>query len=49
MRWLKAGSLHLRLPYPTAAEVEAIDLALDSLTAREAWELEQIKNRKGTP
>jgi hypothetical protein len=45
MRWMRAGALALRCPHPTAAQVDAIDLAMDSLSAREAWELEQA--RKG--
>lgn len=45
LRWMKAGALSLRVSHPTPAQVEAIDLSMDSLAAREAWELAQA--RKG--
>mgnify|MGYP000517583554 CR=1 FL=1 len=45
LRWLRAGALHLRNPHPTMAEVEAIDLAQDSLAARERDELERARRK----
>lgn len=45
LRWMKAGALALRVSHPTPAQVEAIDTSLDSLSAREAWEMERA--RKG--
>jgi hypothetical protein len=46
-RWLKAGALHLRVPYPTGAMVDALDLFAESLAAREADELERMKRNTG--
>jgi hypothetical protein len=48
LRWLRAGALHLRCPHPTGAEVDALDLAQDSLAARERDELERAKRKDPT-
>lgn len=45
LRWLRAGALHLRNPHPTMAEVEALDLAQDSLAGRERDELERARRK----
>lgn len=46
-RWLKAGSLHLRVPYPSGATIDALDLFAESLSAREADEIERMKRKNG--
>lgn len=46
LRWMRAGALHLRLPHPTMAEVEALDLAQDSLAARERDELKRASQKQ---
>ena len=48
-RWLKAGSLHLRVPNPSAAQIDALDIFAESLSAREANELERMKRENGSP
>ena len=45
-RWWEQGQLAVRLPFPSAALVEAIDLVDLGLKAREAEELRRIKQRK---
>lgn len=50
LRWLRAGALHLRDPHPTAALVEALDIAQGSIADREHDELERARRAapKGT-
>lgn len=43
MRWQKSGQLQLRMPNPTGAVVDAIDVACSALAAREADEIERMK------
>lgn len=45
LRWLRAGALPLRDPHPSAALVEALDLAQDSLADRERDELERARRK----
>lgn len=48
LRWLRAGALHLRDPHPSAALVEALDIAQGSIADREHDELERAR-RKAPP
>lgn len=43
LMWLRKSALHLKDPHPHGAMVEAIELAERSLAAREAWELQRIR------
>lgn len=43
LRWFDKGQLHLRQPNPSAAVVEAVDLARGSIAARERDEIERLK------
>lgn len=49
LRWLKAGALHLRVPHPSGAVIDALDELQSALGAREANDLERLrrKNRGG--
>jgi hypothetical protein len=40
-RWWKSGQLAQRLPHPSGVVVDAIDAIEDSITAREAWEMQR--------
>lgn len=44
-RWLKAGALALRCPYPSGAIVDALDEFVSALGAREANDLERLKQK----
>lgn len=46
LRWLEKGSLALRDPHPTAALVEALDLAQNSLADRERDELRRAREQQ---
>ncbi len=46
LRWLRAGALHLRDPHPSAALVDALDLAQNSLADREHDELERARRKQ---
>lgn len=46
-RWLKTGSLALRCPYPSGAIVDALDEFVSALGAREANDLERLKQKGG--
>lgn len=48
-RWLKAGALALRSPYPSGVVVDAIDEFSTALAAREADELERMKRNTRGP
>lgn len=45
LRWLKSGALHLRVPHPTGAQIDALDELSSALSAREADELERLKRK----
>lgn len=45
LRWLQRGALHLRVPHPLGTQIDALDELQDSLSAREADELERLKSK----
>ena len=45
LRWWRNGQLHLRVPHPSAALVEAIDLIDTSVSAREGAEMRRARER----
>jgi hypothetical protein len=45
LRWLKSSALHLRVPHPTGAQIDALDELQNALNAREADELERLKRK----
>lgn len=46
LRWWRTGSLAQRIPWPTPAMAEAIDLIDTSVSAREAAELRDARKRR---
>lgn len=49
LRWLKSGALALRLPFPSGAQIDALDELQSALGAREADDLERLKAQSKDP